>query len=112
MRGMRGPKTRALSCSVASNANPSVTGQTIRFTALVSAPGSFATPPTGTVQFVDGAAIIGSAPVTTNGGVSSAILDVPSTGVLALSVGQHIMSVQYSGDSTYAAIATSDMKPM
>ena len=91
------------SSSVASNANPAVTGQTVRFTALVSAPGSFATPPTGTVQFVDGASIIGSGPVTTSGGVSSAIIDVPSTGVSALSVGQHVISVQYLGDNTYAA---------
>ena len=93
----------ATNSSVASNANPSVTGQTVRFTALISAPGSFGTSPTGTVQFVDGGAIIGSATVTSNGGVSSAILDVPSTGVNALSSGQHVISVQYSGDDTYAA---------
>jgi Bacterial Ig-like domain (group 3)/Galactose oxidase, central domain/Kelch motif len=92
----------ATNSSVASNANPSVTGQTVRFTALVSAPGSFATQPTGTVQFVDGASLIGTAIVTTSGGVSQAILDVPSTGVNALSVGQHVISVQYNGDSTYA----------
>jgi hypothetical protein len=66
----------------------------IQFTAAVTTTGS-TTPPTGTVQFSDGAAQIG-APVPLLNGAAA----FTST---AFSVGSHSVTVAYSGDANYAA---------
>lgn len=83
--------------AVTSNANPSVFGQTVTFTATVSvtAPGSGV--PTGTIQFRDnGVAITGCTSVAAAGGQAQC-----STGALA--VGSHPITAAYSGDTNFAA---------
>src|SRR5207237_2563423 len=47
--------------AVVSSANPAVFGQTVTFTATVSAAGPGSGTPTGTVTFKDGAATLGTA---------------------------------------------------
>jgi hypothetical protein len=72
--------------SLSSNPDPSVTGQTVTITARVVAAA------TGTIQFMDGSTVLGTA--TLSGG-SAAF----STSSLAL--GAHTLTVNYSGDSNY-----------
>ncbi|HST78919.1 MAG TPA: Ig-like domain-containing protein, partial [Verrucomicrobiae bacterium] len=76
--------------SVTSSANPSLTGQSVTFTATVSStsPGA----PSGTVSFLDGANSIGS-------GTLSAGKATLTTS--ALSAGSHSITAKYSGDSTF-----------
>lgn len=94
--------------SVTSTVNPIVTGQSVTFTGQVVAPGSFAAAPTGTVTFMDGGAIIGTAALTTVGGLSTAQFTVPNgvAPLLSLTDGQHVISISYSGDANYASSAT------
>ena len=97
--------------AVVSSANPSVTGQTVTFTATINAPTSSALPPTGTVNFLDGGVILGTGAIVVNGGVAQATLTVPSGVIAALTVGNcqsgsptpacHVISVTYSGDQNY-----------
>ncbi|MBI5031535.1 MAG: Ig-like domain repeat protein, partial [Chloroflexi bacterium] len=79
--------------TLASSQNPSTFGQTVWFTATVSAlpPGSGT--PTGTVQFKDGGANLGS-PVALSGGNASLITST-------LSVGTHIITAVYGGDANF-----------
>src|SRR5207244_1932915 len=76
-----------------SSVNPSVFGQSVMFTATVSAVAPGAGTPTGTVQFRDGAANLGS-PVTLTGGSAS-------FSTSALSVGGHSITAVYSGDASF-----------
>src|SRR3989442_8388491 len=50
----------ATTVTVASSANPSVFGQSVTFTATVTVPAPGSGTPTGTVNFLDGATVIGS----------------------------------------------------
>ncbi len=80
--------TTALTSSV----NPSASGQSVTFTATVTA-ASGSNTPTGTVQFtIDGTAV--GSPVTLTNGVAT-----DSTS--ALSVGTHTVSAAYSGDTGF-----------
>jgi len=60
----------ATSTTVASSLNPSLVGQAVTFTATVSAAGGATGTPTGTVQFSDNGALLGS-PVTLTNGVAT-----------------------------------------
>ena len=85
-------RTSATSTTLASSANPSVTGARITYTATVSP-----APNGGTVTFSDGTATItgcGSAPVDTSTG--EAICQVTYT-----RVGSHTITAAYSGDSEF-----------
>jgi hypothetical protein len=86
------------STTVASSTNPSASGQSVTFTATVTAnsPGSGA--PTGTVTFLDGGASIGSA--TLSGGTAS-------FSTSALSVGNHTISASYGGDANFTGSTSS-----
>ena len=79
----------ASSVAVASSLNPSTFNQTIALSALVTP-----TTANGTVQFLDGSASLGTAPV--SGG--AAVLSLAS-----LSVGAHSITAVYSGDANDAA---------
>jgi large repetitive protein len=81
------------SVSVSSSLNPATAGSVITFTALVS-PSSA----TGTVQFLDGATVLGSATLS-NGSASFSI----ST----LAAGTHSISADYTGSTNYAAANSS-----
>ena len=78
---------------VVSNLNPSTYGQTVTFTATVSA-AVLGTTPTGTVTFMDGFTVLGS------GNVSNGVATFSTS---ALSVGSHGISAVYSGDSNFTA---------
>lgn len=78
--------TVALSSSV----NPSDVGQSVTFTATVS---SGSGTPTGTVQFKDGGTNLGSAQTLTNG--------TAQLTTAALTTGNHVITVDYSGDSGF-----------
>jgi len=79
-----------------SSAEPSVFGQPVTFTAVVSPaqPGT----PTGTVTFLDGGSPIGSGTLTVVGGVDRATLTTP-----ALAVGSHTITATYGGNSSFNA---------
>jgi hypothetical protein len=85
-----GPTTTA----VTSTANPSTSGQSVTFTATVTAtPPSTGTPDTAQVTFKDGATVIGTAN-SSNG--------VATLTTLSLSVGTHSITATYTGSNKYA----------
>jgi hypothetical protein len=83
------PTTTVLGADV----NPTVSGQTVTFTATVSANAPGAGTPTGTVTFFDGATPIGS------GTLNAA--DQVTTSLSSLSVGTHAISANYGGDPDF-----------
>jgi parallel beta-helix repeat protein len=80
------PTTTALT----SAPNPSSFGQTVTFTATVAAPQSTTTP-TGTVTFMDGAAALGSAPLSP--------ADVAQLSASSLTPGSHAITAVFNGSS-------------
>jgi large repetitive protein len=82
---------------VSSSVDPSVPGQTVTYTAIVSATGPATGTPTGTVTFMDGASTIaGCIAQPMIGGVA------PCSSVYAV-VGVHAVTAVYSGDANYAS---------
>jgi hypothetical protein len=73
---------------LSSNSNPSTYGQTVTFTATVSASAA-----TGTVQFLDNGNPVGT-PVTLSGGVAT-------YSTTALTVGTHSITASYGGDTNF-----------
>src|SRR2546426_1168914 len=86
---------------VTSSANPSVFGQSVTFTATVSANAPGAGTPTGTVSFSDGANSLGRS--TLSGG--SATLTTTT-----LSVGNHSITASYGGDGNFVSSASSALQ--
>ena len=82
----------AASLTLTSSLNPAVSGQSVTFTAAVTPSAA-----TGTVQFKDGAAILGT--VTVSGGTAAFATS-------ALAAGSHSVTVVYSGDAAYNTAAT------
>jgi hypothetical protein len=78
--------------AVTSTHNPSVFGQSVTFTATISAVPPGAGTPTGTVTFLDGVNSIGTG--TLIGGVAT--LTTP-----ALAVGSHTITTSYTGDGSF-----------
>ncbi len=82
--------------SVTSSQSPSVGGEAVHFVAAVAPFVGHGNTPTGTVQFsVDGVNLGG--PVGVSGGVAV------SSATPLLSVGQHTVTANYSGDDSYGA---------
>jgi len=79
----------ATTTGVTSNADPSVFGQPVTFTATVSTAGLGT--PTGNVQFFDGATPLGSAVALDGSGVATLMTS-------SLTVGSHTISAQYAGN--------------
>jgi hypothetical protein len=79
--------------AVTSSVNPSVPGQSVTFTATVT---SGASAPTGTVQFKDGAANIGSPAAIDGSGVAT-------ISTSSLTVGNHTITADYSGDTSFSS---------
>src|SRR5205807_2384758 len=91
--------------TLASWVNPSKFGQSVMFTATVSvpSPGSTAVAsPTGTVNFSDGATLIGSGTLST--GVSGT---TASFSTYSLAVGSHSITATYAGDGNFNASTSS-----
>ncbi|MEO8615056.1 MAG: Ig-like domain-containing protein, partial [Luteolibacter sp.] len=82
----------ATSTIVVSSANPTVTGNSILFTATVSSTGGI---PTGSVTFLDGATVIGTSDLNSTGEGSFV--------TSALSVGSHSITASYAYTASYTA---------
>jgi trimeric autotransporter adhesin len=80
--------------TVTSSANPGVFGQSLTFTAQVSAVSPGTGTPTGSIIFKDGTTSIGSAPLTAG---------VGSLTISSLVPGDHSITAVYSGDTNYLA---------
>jgi len=78
--------------SITAAPNPSVYGQAVTLTASVSAVAPGAGTPTGTVTFVEGQSVLGTAPL--NGGVARLSVSV-------LTVGAHAITASYAGDANF-----------
>ena len=88
--------TAGATTALVSSKNPTVFGQTVAFTATVSATTGT---PTGTVTFLDGATNIGTATLDSAG---AALFTTSS-----LAVGNHSITASYSGDSNFIANTSS-----
>ncbi len=77
--------------SLISSMNPATAGQSVSFTATTSG----GTPsPTGSIKFMDGATVLGSAPLGANG--------VATLASSALTFGKHSITATYGGDADHA----------
>jgi hypothetical protein len=85
------------STTLASDANPSVYGQAVTFTATVSAADPGGDPPSGTVQFKDGDLVLNTE--TLSGGAASFT-------TAALAVAGHSITALYSGDNNFTGSAS------
>jgi hypothetical protein len=81
------------STALTPSANPSVFGQSITFTATVTASAPGAGTPTGTVTFKDGVATIGTGTLNGSG--------VATFATTTLSVGPHSVTAVYAGDGNF-----------
>jgi hypothetical protein len=84
----------ATSTTLGASPNPSVFGQSVTFTAIVSSQGTGGGTPTGTVQFKDGAADLG-APVSLDAAGHASFT------VSTLGTGNHSLSAVYAGDANF-----------
>ena len=82
--------------SVASSANPSVWGQSVQLTATVTP--STGSNPSGSVSFYSNGTLLGSAPVTSTAGVSTATLSISN-----MRVGADSITATYNGDVVFNA---------
>ncbi len=90
---------------VASSANPSVSGQSVTFTATVNAKAPGSGTPTGSVNFMDGANSIGSGTLVIVNGVDLATFTTTS-----LAVGSHSITAVYAGDGNFVTSTSSILK--
>ena len=79
-----------ITLTLVSSANPSTPGQTITFTATLKS--DLWGTPTGTIQFLDGAAVLGTVNVSNGQAVFSTTLTTGDT---------HTITAQYSGDTVF-----------
>src|SRR5439155_1298694 len=84
---------QATTTSLASSVNPSVFGQSVTFTATVSAVSGT---PTGTVTFMDGATTLGTGTLSKKGQTVQATFSTS-----ALSVASHSITAVYGGDTNF-----------
>ena len=85
------------SVTLTTSQSPSAAGQSITFTANVSAVAPATGSPTGTVTFLDGTTVLGS------GTVSSGAASFSTS---ALAVGSHSITAAYSGDSSFQGVTS------
>jgi hypothetical protein len=83
----------ATSSAVTSSVNPSAPSQAVTFTATVTASAPGAGTPTGTVTFLDGTTVLGTASLGSSGQASLTI-SRPA-------IGSHLISVTYNGDAHF-----------
>ena len=82
------------STTLHSSVNPSMQTKPVTFTATVAPTVSGLSAPTGSVTFMNGSTVLGTAPVSTSGGVTTATLTTSS-----LSVGPHSITALYGGNA-------------
>ena len=78
--------------TLTSSGNPSFFGQSVTFTATISAVAPGAGTPSGTVTFLDGGSPVGTGPL--SGGVATFTTS-------ALSIGSHPITTSYGGDTSF-----------
>jgi hypothetical protein len=88
--------TATTATTLTSTANPSNSGATVTFKAVVKISGTTFAAPTGTVTFADGGVPLAGGTVTLN--TNSA-----SFSISTLSSGTHSITAAYSGDARFAA---------
>ncbi len=90
--------------TVLSSQNPSLVTQSVTFTAQLNSNTAIPGPPTGTIQFHEGATNFG-APValTTGGGCPAGKSCATSIAVSSLAAGTHTITADYNGDTNFAA---------
>ncbi len=81
--------------TVASSANPSVFGQSVTFTATVAVVSPGAGSPAGTVNFLDGATVIGT------GTLSASAPFIATFATSTLAVGAHSITASYAGNTNF-----------
>jgi hypothetical protein len=91
----------ATSTVVASSADPSVSGESVSYTATVSAIAPASGTPTGTAAFLDGVSIIAGC------GTQPMVGGVASCDVVYASVGSHAITVISSGDPNFTGSTSS-----
>jgi hypothetical protein len=90
----------ATTTTVVSNLNPSLQGQSVTFTATVSATSPATGTPTGIVTFKDGASTLGTGTLSGNTATFS---------TSALSIATHTISAVYGGDSSFNGSTSSNL---
>lgn len=89
--------------AVSSSMNPSLVTQGVSFTAQVSSNTVITGPPTGNIQFKDGAANIGAAVnLTAGGGCPVNKACATSSTISTLTAGNHTINAVYNGDTNFA----------
>jgi hypothetical protein len=91
----------ATTAAIATSANPSVSGQTVTFTATVTANAPGAGIPTGTVTFLDGSTTLGTGTLNGSG--------VATFNTSSLSVGDHSITAVYGGDTNFSTSTSSSL---
>jgi len=86
--------TASTKTTVVSSVDPSTFGQPVTFTATVSPASSGVPTPTGTVTFMDGLTNIGTGKINASG--------IATLLTSKLTVGNHLITADYSGDSNYS----------
>ncbi len=84
----------ATTTALTSSVNPSITGESVTFTATVS-PASGTGTPTGTVTFRDGTTTLGTGTVNASG--------VATFSTTGLTIGTHSVTAVYGGDSSFGS---------
>ena len=82
--------SQATTTALSSSANPSVPGQAVTFTAMVTAASGT---PTGSVQFIDGSTVLATAVLGSG---------VASVTITSLAAGTHSITASYGGDGTHS----------
>ncbi len=94
--------------SIAFTANPvssSTYGSTVTLTATLGAPsGDPADIPVGTVQFFDGATLLGTGTLN-----SSGVASLNTAGASSLSGGSHVLTAVYSGSTEFTAVTSTTL---
>jgi len=82
--------------AISGSPNPSVTNQSVTFTATVTHSGGTATP-SGNVVFRDGATALSTNALSGSGANATAVFDTS-----ALAIGSHTIAAEYAGDSNFS----------
>ena len=97
-------KAATTTATVTSNLNPSVSGQSVTFTAAITVNAPGAGTPTGTVTFYDNGTAIGT------GTVGTSVPPGPAIGasltISSLSVATHPITASYGGDTNFVGSST------
>jgi hypothetical protein len=83
----------ATTVALGSSVNPAVTGQAVTFTATVAAVAPGVGTPTGTITFLDGNTVLGSAPLNSAG---------QATLTVSLGLGDHALTASFAGTGDFA----------